>query len=321
MSSPLRCSVIVPTRDSLQHLRNALLSVRQQEIREIEIIVVDDGSTDGTMAWLEAQRLSWPGLRVLTGSGRGPADARNRAIAVAGAPLVAFLDSDDLWWPDKLARQLAYHEANPQVGLSFTDYLHVDGDSRTYGSCFQYWRFCAGEDGRAFRPVADAEATLLGTNVVGTSTVVARLADLREAGGFSTELPSASDWDLWLRIAARRPVAATPATLATYLINRPGNMTSRAQARTEAISTVLARYSDQASPVYRRAQRLVRARLAEARADAHLMADQHFRALLDRLKVLAMRPNTRTARATAGQARNVLRLALQPGTETNIRTA
>lgn len=313
MPVPPRCSVVVPTRNSLQHLKNALLSVRQQKVREIEIIVVDDGSTDGTTEWLRARSLDWPQLRIVAGDGRGPADARNRAIAAARAPLVAFLDADDLWWKGKLARQLAYHEANPRVGLSFTDYLHVDGDGQTHGSCFQYWRFCAVHDRQAFRPVADAEATLLGTNVVGTSTVVARLADLCAVGGFSTDLPSAEDWDLWLRIAARSPVAVTSAILTSYLINRPGNLTSRAQPRIDAISTVLARYDDRDSLLYRRAKRLVRARLAEACADAHLAADQQFRALLDRLKVLAMRPNARTARATAGQVRNVLRCALQPG--------
>lgn len=321
MTVPPRCSVIVPTRNSLSLLPTALRSVRQQSIREIEIVVADDGSTDGTADWLAAQVRRWPQLRVVSTGGNGPAAARNRAIAEARAALIAFIDADDTWWPRKLERQLAFHDATPRVGLSFTDYLHVDGDSRTYGSCFQYWRFRTAGDASGFHLLPDAEATLLGTNVVGTSTVMVRRSELEATGGFSTALPSASDWDLWLRIAARSPVAASPATLASYLINRPGNMTSRTQARTDAIHAVLARYDDHDSPVYRRAQRLVRARLAEARADAHLSANQHFRALLYRLEVLAMRPNPRTARATAGQARNVLRIALQTSADATSRIA
>jgi len=292
-------------------LRLALSSVQQQGIREIEILVIDDGSTDGTSDWLAEQSFDRHQLRILRGPGKGPAMARNLAISNARAPFVAFLDSDDMWWPSKLSRQLAFHEANSHVGLSFTDYLHVDGDSRSYGSCFQYWRFNAGADAAAFKILQDAEATILGTNVIGTSTVMVRASDLRRSGGFSNVLPSATDWDLWLRLAGSVRIAATPATLATYLINRPGNMTSRAQARIDAIEEVLARYRQQDSAVYRRAQRLVKARLAEARADSHLLADEHFQALFDRLRVLAMRPSRRTIRATGGQVRNVLRLAQQ----------
>lgn len=128
MNQSPRCSVVIPTYNCLDFLPLAIASVRVQAIEDLEILVVDDGSTDGTGEWLAKEAFLDRRIIPLQADGEGPGFARNLAISHARAPLVAFLDADDLWWPHKLARQLGYHELNQDVGLSFTDYLHVDAE-------------------------------------------------------------------------------------------------------------------------------------------------------------------------------------------------
>src|SRR5437016_5735478 len=99
-------SVVLPTRDRLDLLPRALASVLDQSVVDLECIVVDDGSSDGTAAWLADHADTR--LHVLhTAGGRGPAGARNDGISVARGRYVAFQDSDDEWLPGKLKKQLA----------------------------------------------------------------------------------------------------------------------------------------------------------------------------------------------------------------------
>ncbi len=97
-----RVSVIIPNRNNLDTLPAALASVEAQQFPGMEIIVVDDGSTDGSREWLYKASRNNPALRVLHTDGAGPSDARNEAISVASAEIIAFLDSDDTWERGKL---------------------------------------------------------------------------------------------------------------------------------------------------------------------------------------------------------------------------
>ena len=302
MTLPI-CSVVIPTRNCLAYLSSALDSVRAQKIDGLEIIVVDDGSTDGTGEWLRGQARTWSCLRVIDGPARGPARARNLALAAANADLIAFLDADDMWSEGKLSRQVAFHQRRPDVGFSFTDYLHIDRDGDTHGTCFDYWRFTPGRvDASGFAVLHDPEATLLGANVVGTSAVVARRRELQIANGFGEDLRSAEDWDLWLRLAARAPVAATPLSLMTYLMHRPGNLTGQVEDRISAMSDIVERYAGHDQPAFRRARRRAQARLAEASAEAAGLARKPWRSLTHRLHALSLLPSRRVARASAGAA-------------------
>ena len=114
MSSPL-ISCIVPVFNGERYLAEALDSILAQTYRPMEIIVVDDGSTDGTSRILARMKKS---IRVLRQDDRGPSAARNLGWRAASGDFVAFLDYDDLWHPEKLARQMARFEARPELEIS-----------------------------------------------------------------------------------------------------------------------------------------------------------------------------------------------------------
>jgi len=294
-----RISVIVPTRDNLDVLPKALRSVADQRLDDLEIIVADDGSKDGTSEFLAELGRQEPRLRVIETGGQGPAHARNEAIAASRAPFLAFLDSDDWWNRGKLKRQLAHMEQTPEIGFTFTDYLAIDPEGRTYGTCFEYWKPPHGErPPQRYELIPDAEAELLARNTVGTSTVVARRDLMERIGGFLTELPSAEDWDCWLRLAAIAPVAATSIVTTCYLM-RPGSETSRRGARLAAMSTIIARYAVRPEPAIRAAARRAGALLQAGRADIARLDGRYFRAAASELRAFASAPSARRARTVA----------------------
>jgi glycosyltransferase involved in cell wall biosynthesis len=292
-----RCSVIIPTYNCLEFLGNALEGVRLQRINDIEIIVVDDGSTDGSDHWLADQAKRDPRLIVLQGERKGPATARNLAIARAQSELVAFLDADDFWMPKKLENQLAFHETNPGVTFSFTDYLHIDIEGKTYGTCFEFWRpNYSGRQAGEFSVIHDAENELLACNVVGTSTVMASRAALQNANGFATDLQSAEDWDLWLKLANRGKVAVSNAVTMNYLM-RPNGETQNRQGRIAAMKGIIAPYEKRDDPETRRACKSARARINIAEAEYMRMSGAYWRAAKAHLNAFCGNPERRTARA------------------------
>ena len=297
-----RVSVIIPTRDNLDVLPKALESVWAQPVDGMEVIVVDDGSKDGAGEWLASLAAREPRLQVLSGGGRGAAGARNLALAAARAPLLSFLDADDWWHPGKLARQLAWHERTPEAAFSFTDYLQMDPAGGSLGTCFDYWRppyrFAVPH---SYRVVADAEAQILGANTVGTSTVMASAAHLAAAGGFSAALPSAEDWDLWLRLAGRGPVGCSSMVTASYLV-RPGSETSKRAARLAAMETIVAPFRDRPEPAVQAALRLADGRIAQARAELARERGDSWAALRFDLHAMLAAPSLRSARSAAAAA-------------------
>ena len=198
-----RVSVVIPSRDRWPLLRVALRSVFDQTLRDIEVIVVDDGSRDETPDALE--RIDDERLIVVThATSSGVARARNDGLTRARTAWIAFLDDDDLWAPDKLERQLAAVERRGAV-LSSTCALRI-----TPAGTVVERVIAPGEDG--------IERQLLSSNVIGgPSTVLARADAVREAGGFDERLSVLADWDLWLRLAARGPLVCLDEPLAAIL--------------------------------------------------------------------------------------------------------
>ena len=299
MKNHFRCSVVIPTRNCLGFLPQAIASVHMQAIEDLEILVVDDGSSDGTWDWLAEQALSDSRLTPIRGAGAGPGVARNAALSLARAPLIAFLDADDFWWPSKLARQLAYHESHPETGFSFTDYLHFDACGQLRGTCFDYWRpgFIDRKSGD-YAPVRDAEFELLAANVVGTSTVVASVELLQNANGFAADSQSAEDWRLWLDLAARAPVAASAAVTASYLMH-PASATANRDARIASMREIVAPYRSRGEPAVRRALRKADARIAIAEAERARELGDKWGALRCHGRAFARWPQRRIARALA----------------------
>ena len=193
-------SVIIPTHDRLALLMEAIGSVRAQRYSPIELIVVDDGSTDGTWERLNAES----GIRRLRIDHTGrPGAVRNAGVAIATGEYVAFLDSDDLWMPDKLARQMELLRDSNGVPIVHSRELWLR-DGRPVSQAGQRHR-------RAGWLFADAVRKC----IIGPSTVVLHRAVLREVGGFREDLEIAEDYELWLRVTARFPVAYCDRPLVT----------------------------------------------------------------------------------------------------------
>lgn len=209
-----KVSVVIPTYNRATLLPEAIRSVMRQTVKGIEVIVCDDGSTDGTE---EVVRNAFPEVRYLRLEHSGlPAKARNAGIDAASGELIAFLDSDDRWTPDKIERQLGALEGG--VGLVCSNAWRVTPAHEEAGD--PYLAEGQGRSGRAF-------ADLVNDNFVITSTVLVRRGLLEEVKGFC-ELPETfgvEDYDLWLRLSLRADIAYLPEPLAFYL-DQPGSVRS-----------------------------------------------------------------------------------------------
>jgi glycosyltransferase involved in cell wall biosynthesis len=194
-------SIIMPAFNRLPWLRAAVQSVLGQTLQDWELIVADDGSDEPTRAYLSALRAdSASRVRVLflTHGGNPPA-ARNIALREARGEYVAFLDSDDLWLPRKLERQLASLAAHPHRQWSYMRSLLVDGSARPLDGA-RGLRYPARKEGWI------AESLLRGEAAVTQSSVMVRLEELVRIGGYPEDLPICGDYELYLRLALRSEV-------------------------------------------------------------------------------------------------------------------
>jgi glycosyltransferase involved in cell wall biosynthesis len=188
---PVRVSVIIPTYNRAWCLKEAVDSVMAQSYRDVEVILVDDGSTDGTAAMVAAWDVP---LRFLSQQNRGVSAARNLGLRSARGNLVAFLDSDDLWLPDKLARQVAFFDAHPEALICQTGETWIRRGVRV------------NPRHRHRKPSGRIFEASLALCLVSPSAVMMRRGLLEEVGGFDESLPACEDYDLWLRVSARYPV-------------------------------------------------------------------------------------------------------------------
>jgi glycosyltransferase involved in cell wall biosynthesis len=180
-------SVIIPAYNRCAMLLEAIASVLAQSAPAFELIVIDDGSTDGTSENERLRRMSET-IRIERIDHRGPAAARNRGVALARAPLIAFLDSDDLWSPTKLEHQLAFMRDNPGCAISQTSEIWIRNGRRV-------------NPGHRHRKRAgDIFIDSLRTCLIGMSSVMIRAELFRSSGGFDEHMTAAEDYDLWLRI-------------------------------------------------------------------------------------------------------------------------
>ena len=237
MTSPAAVTAVVPTRDRLHVLAGTLASILSQREVELDVVVVDEGSTDGTSEFLADLSRRDPRVRVIRHDvARGLPAARNAGVAAAAAPWVAFCDDDDVWAPDKLATQLAALDATGRDWCA-CGALMVDENLEVNG----HWRL---------EPDTDLVAALAHRNVVpaGGSSVLVRRATLVDTGGFDESLRSAEDWDMWRRLALRGPAAVVDRPLVAYRI-WPGSMTTKVQVMRESHVEVLRRIGERDRPL------------------------------------------------------------------------
>jgi glycosyltransferase involved in cell wall biosynthesis len=193
-------SVLMAVHNGSPWVVEAVGSVLSQTAADLELIVVDDGSTDATPEELHALRQE-PRLRVERQPRAGLARSLDRALALARAPLVARLDADDLALPDRLARQRAFLEAHPEVGLLGTGAREVDA---------------AGREVRVVRPPEgdrEIRRALIRRNPFVHSSVMLRRSLVQQVGGYDASFPVAQDYDLWLRLSAVTRMGNLPESL------------------------------------------------------------------------------------------------------------
>lgn len=197
-------SVIIATYNAARFLTEAIDSALAQEGGiPTEIVVVDDGSTDGSS---ELLRRYGERVRSVRQRNAGPSSARNHGVRLARGRWLAFLDADDVWRPDKLRRQLARAQAQPDEPV---DLVYSDRESFGEGPAGRLSDVMSLPEGRIF-------PMLLLRNFITLSSVLMRRDVFLRVGGFCEELPGAEDWDLWLRYGSQRAVGVCPEPLVRY---------------------------------------------------------------------------------------------------------
>jgi teichuronic acid biosynthesis glycosyltransferase TuaG len=225
-ASPL-VSVVTPAWNAAATLPATLASVAAQTFADWELLVADDGSTDATPALAAAWAARDPRIRLLPGPHEGPAGARNRAIRAARGRFIAFLDADDRWRPEKLARQLAFMQAEASP-LSFTAYRREDASGRDLGTVHP--------------PARVDYASLLKGNVIGCLTAVYDTAHFGKVE--MPPLPLRQDYALWL--ALLRPggeARGLDEVLADYRVGGAATLSGSKLRAARATWTVLRRES------------------------------------------------------------------------------
>ena len=203
-------SVVIPAFNAERWIADTLRSVVAQTYPDIEVVVVDDGSTDGTE---KVVRSFGRAVRYVRQENAGVSRARNRGFEEARGELIAFLDADDEWLPEKIGTQVQRILARPEVVVSFTDCIYVD--QSTNAEVFRM----------RCRLEPDLVAgLLLHSCIVGNaSTVMVRRTAFERVGGFDPAFSQCADWDMWIRLAGLGSVDIVSEPLARYRII-PGSM-------------------------------------------------------------------------------------------------
>ena len=185
-------SVIIPTFNRAQKVSRAISSVLSQTFNDIELIVIDDGSIDETADVLAQFKDRITLIR--HSENMGVSAARNSGIKASRSPLIAFLDSDDWWMPEKLETQVRYFRENPEVVICQTEEIWMRNGVRV-----NPWK-------KHIKPSGDIFEQSLKLCVVSPSAVMIRRSIFDEVGQFDEEFPVCEDYDLWLRIGCSYPI-------------------------------------------------------------------------------------------------------------------
>lgn len=243
-----RVSVVIPAYNAEATIDETLATVQAQTHRSIEVILVDDGSRDDTVAIAERRRASDPRIRILQQANGGVAQARNAGMAAAQGDWIATLDADDLWHPRKLEAQLAAAACHRGTDFVYCWSRHIDPESRAFADLGS-----PHFTGRIF------EQLLCRNFMTNASVVILRREMVDRIGGFDASLQAAGaqgaeDLDFYLRLAAVGVAAVAPAFLVGYR-RHPTSMSTAADRMARSIDVVLSRYDQDAPPAARRISR------------------------------------------------------------------
>lgn len=264
MAPPL-VSVVIPVYNGARFLAAAIESVLTQSHQPIELILVDDGSTDDSPKVIDSY-----GARVVTirQKNEGVGRARNAGILCARGDFVAFLDQDDWWTPEKVEKQVRVFLSDDRIGLVHTGVSHYDEVTAAFAEPFvPNWR-------RA-ELIGNCYDQLLLGNFIYNSSVMVRRSVLNAVGGFDTEIcgNTVQDYDLWLRFAQQSTFACLPEELLVFRLHPEQGTWKRRQMLTQELRLVERRTDDRV----RSNSRVLAARLATLWYDlgiAHLDASE-----------------------------------------------
>lgn len=206
MKEPL-VSVIIPNYNYAHYVTQAVDSVLAQTYPQVEIIVIDDGSTDDSEPILRSygDKLKW-----IRQQNQGVSAARNLGVRESKGELIAFLDADDVWLPTKLEKQVARILAEPKLGLVHCGVEQIKSDDTQLGTEVD------GLEGWVSTAMLQFQRTVI---IAAGSTAVVSRAVFEAVGGFDTRLSTSADWDFCYRAAVYRQVGFVPEPLVKYRIH------------------------------------------------------------------------------------------------------
>lgn len=219
MNCPL-VSVVMPCYNNAALLSASVHSVLQQDYPNIELIVVDDGSTDNSIAVLQS---FGDKISIIQQKNQGPAAARNTGIQAAKGQFIAFNDSDDIWLPGKLTAQITYLQQHPDTGLCYSGWKVWAGDNATLQSEMLSSKVADAVDQSR---TGWLYLSLLKDCVIHTITAVIRRDVFDAVGMFNPAYRIGEDHDLWLRVSQHTKIAKLKAVYALYRDN-PHSITKK----------------------------------------------------------------------------------------------
>ena len=214
MSDP-KVSVIIPNYNYSQYLREAIESALAQTASDIEIIVVDDGSTDGSQEVIESYGEQ---IRAVYQQNQGVSAARNHGASLSSGEFVAFLDADDAWLPVKIERQLALFADDAELGLTHVGVVEIDGNGQPL------LEKTDGREGWVSTDLLRFEGPVI---LGGGSGLMLSRRVFDEVDGFDKRLSTSADWDLFYQVSRRYRVGFVPEVLLKYRVhasNMHGNI-------------------------------------------------------------------------------------------------
>jgi GT2 family glycosyltransferase len=221
-------SVVVTSYNYGRYIGATLAAVRAQTFTDFEVVVVDDGSSDNSVAVVEGF-LDDPRFRLVRQDHRGLTPTKNHALALARGPFLALLDADDLWRADKLERQLARFRAEPDLGVVFSRRGLIDADGRPL-PCHD-----------PHPPEGWVAAPLYRQNFVCYSSALVRAEVPARVGGFDERLPMAIDYDFWLRAARHYRFGVVDEPLVSYRVGHL-NVSRRQYQRLHVARLIMRRF-------------------------------------------------------------------------------
>ncbi|MEC4819138.1 MAG: glycosyltransferase [Scytonema sp. PMC 1069.18] len=231
-----KVSVIIPAYNAMAYLPEAVESVLKQTFTDFEVLIVDDGSSDGTVEW--ASQIEDSRVRLISQKNQGSSASRNQGIISSQGEYIALLDADDIWEPTKLEKQVRCLEADSSVGLvdSWTILIKQQGQSTgrviiSYAEEDDVWKQLV-----QFKTVCCCD-----------STPLIRRSCFETVGLFNRELPFLEDLDMWIRLASRYRFKVIKEPLVRYR-QHPGSKSTHCHETLEAFRTIIEKAFESVPP-------------------------------------------------------------------------